>query len=118
MAKNLNQSLADAAKKSIHERREKRESEAPKPHGVLGNRIQAASELARGERVKRVQYMVDPASCRLWEQHNRRYDLLNETRCADLIGTIDVVLPADLSDAERAAIEQLARGTTVNPRSS
>jgi ParB family chromosome partitioning protein len=85
MARNLNRSLADAAKKSIHERREKGESEAPKTHGVLGNRIQAASELARGERVKRVQYMVEPASCRLWAQHNRRYDLLNETRCADLI---------------------------------
>ena len=33
MAKNLNRSLTEAAKKSIHERREKGESEAPKPHG-------------------------------------------------------------------------------------
>jgi len=85
MAKNLNRSLADAAKKSIHAKREQRESEAPTSHGVLGNRIQAASELSRGERVKRVQYMVEPGQCKLWEQHNRRYDLLNETRCADLI---------------------------------
>jgi len=29
--------------------------------------------------------MVEPGQCKLWEQHNRRYDLLNETRCADLI---------------------------------
>lgn len=85
MAKNLNRSLAEAAKKTIHERRERGEHEAPKPHGVLGNRIQAASELTRGERVKRVHYMVEPEHCKLWEQHNRRYDLLNEMRCADLI---------------------------------
>jgi len=85
MTKNLNRSLAEAAKKSMHARREKGGSEAPKPHGVLGNRMQAASELSRGERVKRVQYMLEPAHCRLWDQHNRRYDLLNETRCADLI---------------------------------
>ena len=29
--------------------------------------------------------MVDPARCKLWEKHNRRYDLLNENRCEDLI---------------------------------
>jgi molecular chaperone DnaJ len=35
----------------------------------------------------------------------------------DLIVTVDVVVPDHLSDAERAAIEQLAAATTVNPRS-
>lgn len=85
MVKNLNRSLIESAKKSIHERRKQGDSPAPASHGVLGNRIQAASELARGERVKRVQYMVEPDRCRMWEQHNRRYDLLNESRCADLI---------------------------------
>lgn len=28
---------------------------------------------------------VDPATCRMWQQHNRDYDLLNEDNCADLI---------------------------------
>lgn len=28
---------------------------------------------------------VDPARCRMWEGHNRNYDLLNKERCADLI---------------------------------
>jgi len=28
---------------------------------------------------------VDPGVCRMWEQHNRRYELLNEQRCAELI---------------------------------
>ena len=28
---------------------------------------------------------VDPAICRMWMQHNRDYDMLNEENCADLI---------------------------------
>lgn len=34
----------------------------------------------------------------------------------DLIVTVDVRIPTELSDAERAAIEQLAAATTVDPR--
>jgi molecular chaperone DnaJ len=34
----------------------------------------------------------------------------------DLIVTVEVTVPTELSDAERAAIEQLAAATTVNPR--
>ncbi|HSP29559.1 MAG TPA: DnaJ C-terminal domain-containing protein, partial [Ilumatobacteraceae bacterium] len=36
----------------------------------------------------------------------------------DLIVTVNVHVPTDLTDAQRAAIEQLAAATTVNPRSS
>ncbi len=36
----------------------------------------------------------------------------------DLIVTVNVHVPTDLNDAQRAAIEQLAAATTVNPRSS
>lgn len=39
------------------------------------------------------------------------------TRTGDLIVTVDVVVPTELTDEERAAIEQLAAATTVNPRS-
>jgi molecular chaperone DnaJ len=39
------------------------------------------------------------------------------TRSGDLIVTVDVVVPTELSDAERAAVEQLAAATTVQPRS-
>lgn len=38
-------------------------------------------------------------------------------KTGDLIVTIDVVVPSVLTDAERTAIEQLAKATTVNPRS-
>ena len=32
--------------------------------------------------------LVDPARCRMWARHNRRYDLLNETACADLLESL------------------------------
>jgi DnaJ-class molecular chaperone len=34
----------------------------------------------------------------------------------DLIVTVDIQVPTALTDAQRAAIEQLAEATTVNPR--
>jgi molecular chaperone DnaJ len=34
----------------------------------------------------------------------------------DLIVTVDVVVPTSLSDAERAAVQQLADATTTSPR--
>ncbi len=37
-------------------------------------------------------------------------------RTGDLIVTTEVVVPSKLSDAERAAVEELARATTVSPR--
>ncbi len=40
------------------------------------------------------------------------------TKTGDLIVTIDVDVPTNLTDAERAAIEQLAAATTVNPRNT
>ena len=40
------------------------------------------------------------------------------TTTGDLIVTIDVAVPTELTDAEREAIEQLAAATTVNPRNT
>lgn len=39
-------------------------------------------------------------------------------RTGDLIVTVEIDVPRHLTDAQRAAIEQLAAATTVNPRSS
>ncbi|RMH46900.1 MAG: ParB/RepB/Spo0J family partition protein [Alphaproteobacteria bacterium] len=43
------------------------------------------AERLSGDRVEKTLLWVDPARCRMWERHNRRYDLLNESNCADLI---------------------------------
>jgi molecular chaperone DnaJ len=40
------------------------------------------------------------------------------TRTGDLIVTVEVDVPTELTDAQRAAIEQFAAATTVNPRSA
>jgi len=40
------------------------------------------------------------------------------TKSGDLIVTVDVVVPTDLTEAQRSAIEQLATATTVDPRTS
>lgn len=43
------------------------------------------ARIASGEYITKTQHLVDPARCRLWAHHNRRYELLNEDRCRDLI---------------------------------
>jgi ParB family chromosome partitioning protein len=53
--------------------------------GVLAGRENRMAELASGAVVARAVEQVDPARCRLWSEHNRDYDKLDETRCADLI---------------------------------
>ncbi|MCW9023082.1 MAG: ParB/RepB/Spo0J family partition protein [Gammaproteobacteria bacterium] len=84
---NSNKDLADGIKKSMEIRRQEQEKNAGKKtgSGILGDRLKTVGELSRGERVKKVQYRVETSQCRLWERHNRRFDLLNEHRCADLI---------------------------------
>ena len=53
--------------------------------GYLDQRENALSELAAGAIEDKTLHWVDPARCRMWDHHNRRYDLLSEDRCRDLI---------------------------------
>lgn len=55
------------------------------PDNQLGKRVGQARELVRDETVHKTLRKVDPSRCRMWAHHNRRYDLLNETNCSDLI---------------------------------
>jgi ParB family chromosome partitioning protein len=57
----------------------------PPRTGILGGRENRLAELASGGVVTRVQELVDPARCRIWEGHNRNYAGLSEQNCADLI---------------------------------
>ncbi|WP_200389024.1 ParB/RepB/Spo0J family partition protein [Thiocapsa imhoffii] len=50
-------------------------------------------------------HWVDPARCRLWEHHNRAYELLNAERCADLIAGFRT-----LGRQERPAIVRSLKG--------
>ncbi|MEQ6250742.1 ParB/RepB/Spo0J family partition protein [Sulfitobacter sp. HNIBRBA3233] len=46
------------------------------------------SDRLSGELEEKTLRWVDPAECRMWERHNRDYDLLNEENCRDLIDGI------------------------------
>jgi len=56
--------------------------------GVLAGRSNRLAELASGAVVARPVELVDPGRCRIWAEHNREYDRLDETRCADLIESL------------------------------
>lgn len=53
--------------------------------GRFLNRANALSERLSGDVVEKILLWVEPERCRMWTRHNRRYELLNESRCADLI---------------------------------
>ncbi|MCR5876693.1 ParB/RepB/Spo0J family partition protein [Phenylobacterium sp. J426] len=67
---------------------------APEPQqsrlgiGVLAGRSNRLAELASGAVVARPVELVDPARCRIWAEHNRDYDRLDEARCSDLIESL------------------------------
>ena len=48
-------------------------------------RSSALAERTSGTLVEKTLRWVEPRRCRMWVRHNRRYDLLDETNCADLI---------------------------------
>ncbi len=56
-----------------------------KTSNYIGSRGNRLSEIVGGEVEEKTFLWVLPERCRLWERHNRQYDLLNELRCKDLI---------------------------------
>lgn len=60
----------------------------PPKTGVLGSRENRLAELSEGGLSTRVHELVDPATCRLWDGHNRDYAALSEEGCADLIASL------------------------------
>lgn len=57
----------------------------PRRSAYLSEQTSSLASIASGELMSKTLLLVDPARCKMWERHNRRYDLLNEQRCADLI---------------------------------
>ena len=83
--KSRNRSLFAGLSASIAES----EDASPAPSNTrsvyLESRGNALAGLTNGDRQEKTLLWVDPQKCRIWEHHNRRYDLLDEARCADLI---------------------------------
>lgn len=57
----------------------------PSNLGLFTERESAIRAAASGKRINRVTRKVCPDRCRIWERHNRRYELLSAENCADLI---------------------------------
>ncbi|HKT54880.1 MAG TPA: ParB/RepB/Spo0J family partition protein [Caulobacteraceae bacterium] len=67
-------------------------TEAPnpvrEPPARLGERISALARVTSGDIREKTLHLVDPARCRMWTHHNRRYDLLSAAVCADLLESL------------------------------
>ena len=61
-----------------------RPSESRDSPGRLGDRLSTLA-VTSGEIKEKVFQLVDPARCRMWAHHNRRYDLLSPASCAELL---------------------------------
>ncbi|WP_426000327.1 ParB/RepB/Spo0J family partition protein [Caulobacter sp. DWR1-3-2b1] len=54
----------------------------------LSTRLTGLARVTAGDIKEKTLKLVDPARCRMWERHNRRYDLLNESVCGDLLKSL------------------------------
>lgn len=52
---------------------------------ILTERHKSIDDVLTGKKRTVVQMKVPPSECRMWDRHNRRYELLNEQSCRDLI---------------------------------
>ncbi len=84
---NKNSSLFSDLASSVDRKSRQKKQGIPKvtKNIYLEERTNGISDLASGNIEEKTLHWVDPAVCKMWEQHNRRYDLLSEERCKDLI---------------------------------
>jgi ParB family chromosome partitioning protein len=50
--------------------------------------MSALARVTSGDIKEKTLHLVDPARCRMWAHHNRRYDLLSPAVCADLLESL------------------------------
>ena len=58
------------------------------PTERLSTRLTGLARVTSGDVKEKTLKLVDPARCRMWSRHNRRYDLLNEASCVDLLESL------------------------------
>lgn len=58
------------------------------PTTVLSDRTTVLNDIATGRRRDVAFHSVEPERCRMWERHNRIYELLDSNNCSDLIERI------------------------------
>lgn len=67
-------------------------TETPRPAGEgpprVGDRLSTLARVTSGDYAEKTFRLVDPARCRMWARHNRRYSLLSAESCADLLESL------------------------------
>jgi ParB family chromosome partitioning protein len=67
-------------------------TDTPKPAGEgtprVGDRLSALARVTSGDYSEKTFRLVDPARCRMWARHNRKYGLLSVESCADLLDSL------------------------------
>ena len=63
-------------------------TEAREAPARLGDRISTLARVTSGDVKEKTLHLVDPARCRMWTHHNRRYDLLNAQVCGELLESL------------------------------
>lgn len=51
----------------------------------VNDRMMGLARVTSGDYQEKVFKLVDPARCRMWERHNRKYDLLTPETCSELL---------------------------------
>ncbi len=73
---------------SIHDDEEKARADTPvreRKISHIDHRGNALNDLVTGNVEDKALLWIDPAECRMWGKHNRRYDLLAIENCRDLV---------------------------------
>lgn len=80
--------FADLKQNIEEEKKSQREGDvenSPVRQNMFEQGLNLTKEIMSGSKVKTPRLLVDPSQCKIWDRHNRDYELLNETRCKDLI---------------------------------
>jgi ParB family transcriptional regulator, chromosome partitioning protein len=89
MKENKNRSFLQGLKQNIEEEKKSEKETDIELLTTKQNKFEQGlnltKEIMSGSKVKTPRLLVDPSQCKIWEKHNRAYELLNETRCKDLI---------------------------------
>jgi ParB family transcriptional regulator, chromosome partitioning protein len=64
------------------------EGAAPVIPGRVTERLSALARVTSGDIKEKTLRLVDPARCKMWVRHNRRYDLLSPEVCGDLLESL------------------------------
>ncbi len=86
-SKSKMEGLIDSLRDKVHERPEAAaDKDSVEKVGAFRHRLETLpTHTTPRKNELKVQLKVDPGRCRVWADHDRRYDLLNEEACTDLI---------------------------------